>query len=75
VTLQSPAILSLAQGGSSPQLLSILDGLVSQQSAMIAYLDDFWMMMVVTLISLPIVFLLRRPQSGARPDPAHAVAE
>ena len=76
VTLQSPAIGRLPQSiTGSPQMLSIIDGLVSQQSAMIAYLDDFWMMMVVTLISLPIVFVLRRPQGSAKVDPAHAVAE
>jgi MFS transporter, DHA2 family, multidrug resistance protein len=75
ITLQSHGLQALPGVGASRQMLPILDGLVSQQSAMIAYLDDFWMMMVITLISLPIVFMLRRPQMSVKPDPAHAIAE
>lgn len=29
---------------------------------MISYVDDFKLMMVVTLFALPLVFLLRRPK-------------
>ena len=50
-------------------------GMVSQQSAMIAYLDDFWLMMIVTLLSVPFIFLLRKPKTAIKVDPAHAVSE
>jgi DHA2 family multidrug resistance protein len=40
--------------------LAQLDGLVNLQSAMIAYIDDFKLMMFVTLAALPLSFLLRR---------------
>lgn len=76
VTLNSQAIRELpgvAEGSTS--VLGQLDGLVSQQSAMLAYLDDFWLMMLITLVSAPIVLLLRRPKAAAKPDPAHAMAE
>ena len=59
-----------------PTTISQLSGLVQQQAAMLAYLDDFALMTVVTIISVPIVFFLRRPKGPvAKPDPAHAVAE
>jgi DHA2 family multidrug resistance protein len=49
-----------AQG--DPAALSQLNGLVNVQSLMISYVDDFKLMMLVTLLALPLVFLLRRPQ-------------
>ena len=59
-----------------PSVLQQLSGLVSQQSAMLAYLDDFFLMAIVTLLSAPLVFLLSKPKGPAtKPDPAHAIAE
>ena len=44
-----------------------IDGLVSQQAAMIAYIDNFFLMLVTTAAALPIVFLLKgsKAKSGA----------
>ena len=58
-----------------PRVVAQISGLVQQQAAMIAYLDDFWLMVLVTLASAPIVLLLRKPSSAQKPDPAHAMAE
>jgi DHA2 family multidrug resistance protein len=55
--------------------LSSISGLVAQQAAMIAYLDDFWLMAIVTVLSAPLVLLLRNPKMPAKPDLAHAVSE
>ncbi len=60
-------IVSAVTGMASAQLLGIADGLVNQQAAMIAYLDDFKLMMILTLGALPLVMLLKRPR---RPGPA-----
>lgn len=46
----------------NPAALSQMDGLVNIQALMISYVDDFKLMMVVTLLALPLVFLLRRPK-------------
>ena len=59
---------AIASKGSG--VLSQINGLVSQQSAMIAYLDDFQLMMYVTLLSIPIIFLLRKPKA-VKVDPTH----
>jgi DHA2 family multidrug resistance protein len=48
-----------------------LDQLVNQQAAMISYVNDFKLMMVVTLCAIPLVFLLRRP-TASRPAVAAA---
>ena len=39
----------------------MLDGLVNLQAAMIAYIDDFHLMMWVTLCAMPLALILRRP--------------
>ncbi len=38
-----------------------IDGLVNIQALMISYLNDFKLMMIVTLCAIPLVFLLRKP--------------
>jgi len=54
------------------QSLAIADALVNQQALMISYIDDFKMLMIITLSALPLVFMLRKP-SGAAPAGAPAV--
>lgn len=54
------ATVPLAASGQATAL-SQLDALVNQQAAMIGYVDDFKLMMWVTLVAIPLVFLLRRP--------------
>lgn len=48
-----------------PAALSQMDGLINIQSLMISYVNDFKLMMVVTLFALPLVFLLRKPKRAA----------
>jgi MFS transporter, DHA2 family, multidrug resistance protein len=43
--------------------LAALNAEITRQAATIAYLDDFRLMMYVMLIAVPLVVLLRRPQS------------
>ncbi len=49
------------------QTAAQLDGLITQQSLMIAYLDDFKAMFLITLASLPLLFLLRYKKLGPAP--------
>ena len=64
LTAQSPqvreAMPQLLSG--SPMYAQIADGLVSRQAAMLAYIDNFFLMLILTLAVIPIVLLLRRPQ-------------
>src|SRR5262245_44818577 len=55
--------------------LAQLDLLVNQQAMMISYVNDFWLMMVVTLLAIPLALMLRKPKTmamaGSAP-PVHA---
>jgi DHA2 family multidrug resistance protein len=59
-------IVGAVLGGSTDAALAMADGLVNQQAAMIAYLDDFKLMMILTCMAIPLVLLLKRP----KPNPA-----
>jgi DHA2 family multidrug resistance protein len=55
--------------------LAVINAEVTRQALFIAYLDDFWLMMWVTLAALPLVLLLKKagaPQGGPA---AHAIAD
>ena len=60
---QAPTDLTTAHG------LALLNRAVNDQAAMIAYNNDFKLMMVLTLCAIPLVILLRggRPKKGAEP--------
>jgi DHA2 family multidrug resistance protein len=48
---------------------AMLDAEINRQALMIAYLDDFHVMMIVCLASLPLIFLLKKPKAGAAGGP------
>jgi DHA2 family multidrug resistance protein len=45
--------------------MQMVNGEINRQAAMVAYIDDFWLMMWVTLAAVPLVILLRPPRPGA----------
>lgn len=53
-------------------VLRILDAEVNRQAAMIAYVDDFYLMMWLTFATIPLVLLMRRVD-GLRPMPAEDI--
>lgn len=48
--------------------LRMADGIVNREAAMIAYVDDFYAMMWVTLAAIPLCILLRPPQTKGMPQ-------
>ncbi len=48
------------QGGAA-----FLERAVTQQAAMIAYIDDFWLMLFLTLAVMPLLLLIRTPRTKA----------
>lgn len=81
VTNQMPSLLT-----GNAQIVSIINGLVTQQAAMLSYLDDFWLMMLLSLSAIPLILMLRgpkKPPANAKPksdeekalERAHAMAE
>ena len=53
----------------------MLDGMINAQAAMIAYLDDFKLMFIITLCAAPLLLLLRSPRGAASGPPAAAMAD
>jgi DHA2 family multidrug resistance protein len=53
----------------SPNAAALLDGAVTQQAAMIAYIDDFWFMLFLTLLVIPLLLLIRPPRGPATEAP------
>jgi len=43
---------------------AILDQLVNQQASLIAYIDDFKLLMVLAIAAIPLLILLRKPKGG-----------
>ncbi|KPF83338.1 disulfide bond formation protein DsbA [alpha proteobacterium AAP38] len=62
-------------GQAAPEVLAAADLMVNRQAAMIAYLNDFHMMMLVTLAAIPLLLLLRKPKATAAVDKHAAVME
>jgi len=53
---------------------TLLDALINQQAAMIAYLDDFKFLLLTTLPTLLLLLLMSRPKVVAM-EPGHAIME
>jgi DHA2 family multidrug resistance protein len=64
--LAAPFNLGTTQG------LAALNAEATRQAAMVAYVDDFKLMMLVVLLSLPLLLLLREAPRPALPRPAPA---
>jgi MFS transporter, DHA2 family, multidrug resistance protein len=54
---------------------ALLDGAVTQQAAMIAYIDDFWFMLFLTLLVTPLLLLIKPPKRGTIVEDAQAVMD
>ncbi|MFC4671808.1 DHA2 family efflux MFS transporter permease subunit [Seohaeicola nanhaiensis] len=77
LTADAPQVAARVPGllAHDPVTMQQVNGLVGQQSAMIADIDNFLLMLLFTVAAFPIVFLLRRPSHAAAPGPAAASAE
>jgi len=57
--------------------LAMLDGIVTQQAAMLAYINDFKLLMILTLAMVPLVFLIgttpRQPAAPRESEIVHAI--
>ena len=72
---RNPAIAT-AYDLSTPGGAALLDSTVTQQAAMIAYIDDFWLMLFLTVAVIPLLLLIRPPERSKASDvDAHAVMD
>jgi DHA2 family multidrug resistance protein len=69
ITPFDPAVAHLAANMHLPQAAAIaaLNAEITRQAAAISFLNDFWMMMIMTILAMPLLLLLRPVrQAGAR---------
>ncbi|MEO7494598.1 MAG: DHA2 family efflux MFS transporter permease subunit, partial [Massilia sp.] len=68
------SIYNLANGGAG---MTALNAEITRQASMIAYVDDYWLMMLLTLGVIPLLLLVRAPraQAAAPAAPDHAAFE
>jgi MFS transporter, DHA2 family, multidrug resistance protein len=63
----SAAQLPLGWNLSSGTTLAMLNGEVTRQASAIAFLNDFWLMMVMTVVAIPLLLLLKPVKGRALP--------
>ena len=59
----------------TPQGLAVLNAEVTRQASMIAYVDDFKLMLILTVLVMPLLWLIRPPRPGAAASASHAVMD
>lgn len=59
----------------TPEGLAAINGEVTRQAATLAYLQDFRLMMWITLAAIPLIILLRTPMKQATASGTHAVID
>jgi DHA2 family multidrug resistance protein len=68
---------SLAQRATGPfhgsAAIAALNGAVTAQASMIAYIDDFYLMLLLTLLALPLLLLVRTPRGKTAGGPNVAI--
>lgn len=69
-----PTLLG-AFGNPGEAVMRVVDGVVNQQAAMVAYLDDFYMMLIGSLFTFPLLLLVRPAKGTAGADDSHLVME
>jgi DHA2 family multidrug resistance protein len=70
----NPAVAS-AYDLTQPTRAAALDAMINQQAAMIAYINDFRLMLYLTIAVMPLLLFIRPPRAGAAPVDAHAVMD
>jgi DHA2 family multidrug resistance protein len=49
-------------GVGSDAIFGMIDGMINKQAAMVAYIDDFYLMAWITVLVMPLLLLIQRPK-------------
>ena len=65
ITEAGPRLLDIAEstGLKGMSLIQMVNSEISSQASIIAYIDDFKLMMIVTIALMPLVLLMRKPKA------------
>ena len=50
-----------------------LDAVVTQQAQIIAYMDDYKLLMIATLAAIPLLIIFKKPPRSAAADSMHVM--
>jgi DHA2 family multidrug resistance protein len=70
----NPAVAS-AYDTTRPSGAAALDAMITQQSSMIAYVNDFRLMLYLTLAVIPLLLFIKAPSRAGAPGDSHAVMD
>jgi DHA2 family multidrug resistance protein len=70
----NPAVAS-AYDTTRPSGAAALDAMITQQSSMIAYVNDFRLMLYLTLAVIPLLLFIKAPGRAGEPVDSHAVMD
>ena len=75
--LQAGGAVSKMLNPATPGGASLLNAMVNTQAQIIAYIDDYKLMLLTTIPAVACLFLMRKPPTAriAQPGPAHAVMD
>ena len=62
----NPAALAAHVDTATVKGLAALNAMITNQAAMISYIDDFWLMMVLTLATIPFLLLIKRARPAVQ---------
>lgn len=71
-TMVDPTALGLPEG-LSQAMWSALNGEITRQATMIAFVDDFRFALIFTLCAIPLTLLIRRPHRKTKLEIAHVI--
>ena len=54
--------------------ITALNGEITRQGSMVAFVDDFKLMLVITIACMPMLLLMRRPRRAGA-EPLHAAID
>lgn len=74
ITPFDPAVQAIVGSGSRVDI-ALLDRTINQQASMIAYLNDFKLMFVATLLMIPLLLMIRPAAPAGGDDIAHAAMD
>ena len=78
LSVGDPKLVALAGTALNPATVAgatALNGEITRQAAMVAYIDDFKLLLIITIVVTPLLLLIKAPRAAAKPDPAHVVHE
>jgi DHA2 family multidrug resistance protein len=77
ISADNPLVQALPPGmdPTTPTGAAALNGEITRQATMVAYIDDFKLLLWLNFGAVPLLLLMRKPKQAPKPDPAHAHAD